>query len=780
MNPPPFLIQRACAFTIRIGRNSASQGDYMKALKAQFSRIVEQALPWAVLAVLLLYTYVKFIEAPYIGFRWASSSEVVILFTNGDNLKPIQLGDRLLQADSVTWTEYKEDLSKPFVSHAQPGQVIQLRIERDGNEIVIPWIVPGPSFNEISDRIWSEGLLGYAFWFFGTLTFLVIRPRNERWRLLVAFNFLTAIWLTIGGGVSYLHLWGSLIAMRAFVWLSIPVYLHLHWVFPKPLAKLSPRIIWIVYSLAALLAAAELFQLFQTNFYYLGFILSIVGSLLFLLLHAIRQSEERKLLRTLFLSALLSFAPSIVLGLLKNFIELPYPSDGLGLLSLPLLPLAYFYVVARRQLGGLELRFNQALAVYIYTIILLLVLLPVIGVLNLWIFGPGSAIIISALMLIISALLTLFSYRYVQAFVEHIILGVSLPPRDLLELYSERITTSTSLLSLQTILADEILPRLHIRQFAFLQVEKGTPQVLQTVGIVNLPVQNALLLTDQLAGKYRTPETADPTDPFAWVHLAVELTIGGEQVGLWLFGRRDPDDFYSQPEINLIQILANQTAVALSNIVQTQRISEMYQQDISRHENERMRLALELHDSILNQLATMLLRLDDKSISPQFQEAYDELIDRLREIVSNLRPPMLSYGLKPALDELAESLIEQDKNGLVFTLDLQSEGCRYPAEVEQHLFRIVQEACENALRHGLARNITITGELQPNKINLTITDNGRGFDTGKGFSLATLLTNKHFGLAGMLERAEMIGGDVKIESSPETGTQVRFQWASLI
>ncbi len=748
----------------------------MKSTIIKSLRIIESLAPWLALAIILLYTYVKFIEAPYLGFRWASSGEVIILFTNGDNLTPIQQGDHLLQADSVTWTEYKNDLSKPFVQHAQPGQVIQLRIERDGNEMTIPWIVPGPRFNEISDRILSEGLLGYAFWFLGTLTFLVIRPRNERWRLLVAFNFLTAIWLTIGGGVSYLHLWGSLIAMRAFVWLSIPVYLHLHWVFPKPLAKLSPRIVWTAYLLAALLAAAELFQLFQTNFYYLGFILSIAGSLLFLLLHAIRQPEERKVLRTLFVSALLSFAPSIVLGLLKNFIELPYPSDGLGLLSLPLLPLAYFYVVARRQLGELELRFNQALAVYIYTIILLLVLLPVIWVLNLWISGPGSAIIISALILIISALLTLFSYRHVQAFVERIILGVSLPPRDLLELYSERITTSTSLPDLQTILADEILPRLHIRQFAFLQVEKGTPQVLQTVDIVNLPVQNALLLTGQLAGKYRTPETVVSPDPFAWVRLAVELKVAGELMGLWLFGRRDPDDFYSQTEINLIQILANQTAIALSNIVQTQRVSEMYQLDISRHENERMRLALELHDSILNQLATMMLRLDDKSISPQFQEAYDELIDRLREIVSNLRPPMLNYGLKPALDELAESLIERDKNGLVFTLDLRSDEHRYPAEVEQHLFRIVQEACENALRHGLARNINITGELLPDKINLTIADNGRGFDTGKGFGLATLLAHKHFGLAGMLERAEMIGGNVEIYSNFKSGTQIQVRW----
>jgi signal transduction histidine kinase len=298
------------------------------------------------------------------------------------------------------------------------------------------------------------------------------------------------------------------------------------------------------------------------------------------------------------------------------------------------------------------------------------------------------------------------------------------------------------------------------------------------VGIQNLSVQDALLLTGQWAGKYRTPETSVSTEPSAWVRLALELKIDDELVGLWLFGRRDPDDFYSQGEIPLLQSLANQTAIALSNIIQTQRVLDMYQLDISRHEQERMKLAMDLHDSILNQMATLILSLDFKTITPTFQAAYDELVTRLREIVSDLRPAMLNYGLKAALDELAESLMERDKDGLRVCLDLQSGEIRYPAPVEQHLYRIIQEASENAIRHGKANEINITGVLEPSAINLTITDNGHGFDTGQGFELAGLLANKHFGLAGMLERARLIGGDVKIDSSLTAGTRISIRWTA--
>jgi signal transduction histidine kinase len=93
-----------------------------------------------------------------------------------------------------------------------------------------------------------------------------------------------------------------------------------------------------------------------------------------------------------------------------------------------------------------------------------------------------------------------------------------------------------------------------------------------------------------------------------------------------------------------MQSLANQTAIAVSNILQAESLRALYEADIDRHELERQRLALELHDSVLNEMAAMLMGTNLSSLPPSFQSTYQAVVQRLREIVSDLRPPMLSCG----------------------------------------------------------------------------------------------------------------------------------------
>lgn len=99
---------------------------------------------------------------------------------------------------------------------------------------------------------------------------------------------------------------------------------------------------------------------------------------------------------------------------------------------------------------------------------------------------------------------------------------------------------------------------------------------------------------------------------------------------------------------------------------------------------------------------------------------------------------------------------------------------RYPEKIEQHLYRIVQESCSNAIRHANGKNIGISGKLDPHEIALKIEDDGTGFHVGA--NLDKLLADKHFGLAGMKERAELIGAAFTIKSSPATGTQISVHW----
>jgi two-component system sensor histidine kinase DegS len=108
-------------------------------------------------------------------------------------------------------------------------------------------------------------------------------------------------------------------------------------------------------------------------------------------------------------------------------------------------------------------------------------------------------------------------------------------------------------------------------------------------------------------------------------------------------------------------------------------------------------------------------------------------------------------------------------------VDIQAGEERLPQNMEQHLFRIVQEACENSLRHAQAKNIIIFGVLIPQRVELTLEDDGAGFEPQ--LELSNLLANNHFGLAGMVERVRLIGAEIDIQSSPATGTKIHIGWS---
>ncbi len=146
-----------------------------------------------------------------------------------------------------------------------------------------------------------------------------------------------------------------------------------------------------------------------------------------------------------------------------------------------------------------------------------------------------------------------------------------------------------------------------------------------------------------------------------------------------------------------------------------------------------------------------------------------------RRFIVDLRPPMLDYGLKPAIEELGTSLMERSNKKIKIIVEIETDDSRYQVNnVEEHIFRIVQEACENAARHAQAKIIRITGRLFAGEISLSVTDDGIGFDTRSGLGIDTLVKQKHFGLAGILKRAQLIGAEASIHSEVQKGTGVQI------
>jgi signal transduction histidine kinase len=212
----------------------------------------------------------------------------------------------------------------------------------------------------------------------------------------------------------------------------------------------------------------------------------------------------------------------------------------------------------------------------------------------------------------------------------------------------------------------------------------------------------------------------------------------------------------------------------LLNIRQTQRLQALYQADVNRGELERLSLARELHDGPLNEFARLLDTVEDGRVTEKFQPTYDLAVADLRRTITGLRPMMLNYGLATGLRSLVSELGDQWPDGAELVLEAPPAPERYPEQVETHAYRIMQQACVNALRHAGAHTIRLGGRFEPARLELTVEDDGQGFAVGA--DLAEWLAQHHFGLAGMHERAALIGGALHIHSTPGAGTRLRLVW----
>jgi len=192
---------------------------------------------------------------------------------------------------------------------------------------------------------------------------------------------------------------------------------------------------------------------------------------------------------------------------------------------------------------------------------------------------------------------------------------------------------------------------------------------------------------------------------------------------------------------------------------------------------ERNRLARELHDSVTQtifsltltaQAARMLLDRDVARAAEQLdrvQELAQDALAEMRSLIGQLRPKTVAeQGLVPALR--AHISERKSRAGLNVVLHVEGEK-RLPIETEEQLFRIVQEALNNVVKHAHTDRAQVTLDWEDAQVSLVVEDHGAGFDlTCIGADAS------HLGLVGMGERAKALGGTLEIESQPGAGTRI--------
>jgi len=197
---------------------------------------------------------------------------------------------------------------------------------------------------------------------------------------------------------------------------------------------------------------------------------------------------------------------------------------------------------------------------------------------------------------------------------------------------------------------------------------------------------------------------------------------------------------------------------------------------ISAQEDERRRIARELHDEAGQALTALILNLEmaeqsSRSVEPQqlarLRGIAEDTLAELRRLIYDLRPSILDdLGLAAAVRWYVKENIEPQ--GLQVMMTITGADDRLPTYVETAVFRIVQEALTNILKHARARHAAIEVAITPQHVSLVITDDGRGFD----LSAVTTRIEGGMGLLGMRERAELLGGTLRLKSGEGGGTRV--------
>jgi len=203
---------------------------------------------------------------------------------------------------------------------------------------------------------------------------------------------------------------------------------------------------------------------------------------------------------------------------------------------------------------------------------------------------------------------------------------------------------------------------------------------------------------------------------------------------------------------------------------------------IMAQEEERKRISREIHDSVAQSIANVVLRAEiaEKMMTKQdLDSVKDEIhelkaqarsgLEEIRKIIFNLRPMALDeLGLLHMMSKFTQDFEEKSKIRTKFTL--YGKESRLPSAMEVAVFRLVQEAFTNVLKHAEASFVSLDITYQSQMVKITVQDNGKGFQVDA--MNAKISSGSHFGIIGMQERVELLEGRFELESNVDGGTKV--------
>lgn len=657
-------------------------------------------------------------------------------------------------------------------------------------------------------------LIGLGYWAVGLNMWF-----KQQEVLLVIFFFMVSSTLTSG----LLSGFGDDAAGRIFyfvlVWLA-PIIFHAHLVWVKRTSGRVGRVtLLIIYGLAVAqsipligwtLPELRTFGWFPIIRYTsrLTLVAAILVTVTFLAsyIRRCRIVNVRSRVRMVFLGLVLGLAPLTLLSILPSLFRLPFIPSINNYPWLIFIPLSYSYMIYRHRLVQIEGFLSRAIVYYLTSIFLVSSYLVANGILER--FVPGwrtSWIVAGGILGAVILLLVTPLRRIFRQWVSWFLYGSEKASLDLVS----RMTNSLALVTDQETLCDQLvnqLPSLLADQGGLLflgnetdgfllQGERGFVHWKQETGILKLNGKDPIVIRLKVIGR---PVETDiirqeiNLTPILSTELLAELPAtclwlplisGDELQGLLVLSPGSNTEYFTCEDRRVLSILARQAGITAHNVqlmddIRNGRdeLSCAHRQLLLVRDDERKHLARELHDQIIQTLTGVDLRIStlkrrtEGNIRDQISETQTligDSINRLRTLCSELRQPVLdNLGFTVAVKSLVEGFQQLTKTEIDFAFD-SNYGELLPEEITLCAYRGLQEALTNIQKHAKARRIEIRLSITSFQLELDVMDDGLGFNVPINFDSLTM--GNHFGLAGLRERAEMVGGKLTISSTLHEG-----------
>jgi HD-GYP domain-containing protein (c-di-GMP phosphodiesterase class II) len=542
------------------------------------------------LAILIFYTAAESL-GPYsgldLGTDWIIKNTGACEPNNpnclsGQNL--LQKDDKIVSIGDLTHEEFLKNQNLIPFSGYQAGDAVPLTVLRAGEIRQVTWLMPARTVSFLVG-VWSQILSCFPFWVAGSIILFLIQPRDHRWRLLILFNYITAIYLAIGyaePNVPY-----AVLGVHILTWLMVPIYIHLHLVIPNPLIQKGKG--WflpLLYTSGVLLSFLEILRVLPDRAFYFGLVLLILisfGLLVYRLFTNLTVSEKTAL-RMMFAGVGMGLGPALILAVVPaSLVGVPTTTSPLfTYLTVPLLPIFYIYSIYRSRMGGLEVRANRILNLYTFLLLYAFAIVLIFSIVSQSLHLSDQSLFFSLLVSIVFVIAAPPLRGWYQRRFDRFVFGILHDPQEIVRDFALQLPAAFKPELLARLLTHDVLPSLMVRESALYQkTETGFALVYAEGKTLPDPAEDPEALDHLLgaAGQYRPPEL-DSKGKYGWVRLAVALQSGGKDTGVWLLGRRDPDDYYSTGDILLLRTLGSQIAPMLENIrlyAETQRRLERLQ-----------------------------------------------------------------------------------------------------------------------------------------------------------------------------------------------------------